>query len=82
MKFEEPRIIVRPELEKYGKWADKRLTVKPGITGFWQVNGRQEISYEERVKMDMFYIEHWSIWMDIIILIKTVWKVLKREGAY
>ncbi|MBO8132141.1 MAG: sugar transferase [Candidatus Marinimicrobia bacterium] len=77
-----PRMIVKSELEKCGQWARKRLSVKPGgITGFWQVNGRQNTSYEERVRMDMFYIDHWSIWMDIII-VKTVWKVLKREGAY
>ena len=77
-----PRMIVKSELQKYGKWAEKRLKVKPGITGFWQVNGRQNTNYSERVLMDMFYIDNWSIWMDIIILIKTVWKVFKREGAY
>ncbi|MCD6100309.1 MAG: sugar transferase [Candidatus Marinimicrobia bacterium] len=77
-----PRMIVKSELEKYGQWAQKRLSVKPGITGFWQVSGRQNTDYDERVRMDMFYIDHWSIWMDIIILVKTVWKVLRKEGAY
>ena len=77
-----PRMKVKEEVEKhYGEFRDKLLTVKPGITGFWQTNGRQETSYDERVRMDMFYIDHWSIWMDIIIIIKTIWKVLKREGA-
>ena len=77
-----PRMAVRSEIDRYGEYAEKRLSVRPGITGFWQVSGRQETSYDERVRMDMFYIDHWSIWMDIIILIKTVWKVLKSEGAY
>ena len=77
-----PRIIVKSELGKYGEWAEKRLTVKPGITGYWQVNGRQETDYYKRVRMDMFYIDYWTIWMDIVILIKTVWKVIKADGAY
>lgn len=76
-----PRMIVKEELEKYGDNQRKLLNVKPGITGFWQVSGRQTTDYEERARMDMFYIDHWSIWMDLMILIKTVWKVLKREGA-
>jgi len=73
---------VKRELTRYGPWAEKRLSVKPGITGFWQVNGRQNTNYDERVRMDMFYIDHWSIWMDIVILLKTVWTVVTREGAY
>ena len=77
-----PRMKVREEMDKYyGELKGKLLSVKPGITGFWQVSGRQETNYDERVKMDMFYIDHWSIWMDIVIIIKTVWKVIKREGA-
>ncbi len=76
-----PRMIVNDELKKYGTYRDKLLTVKPGITGFWQVNGRQNVDYEERVRMDMYYIDHWSIWLDILIILKTVWKVLAKEGA-
>ena len=76
-----PRMIVKEELDKYGANQKKLLSVKPGLTGFWQVSGRQTTDYEERARMDMFYIDHWSIWMDLMILIKTVWKVLKREGA-
>jgi lipopolysaccharide/colanic/teichoic acid biosynthesis glycosyltransferase len=57
-------------------------SVKPGMTGFWQVMGRQLTTYEERVRMDMFYIDHWSIWLDLWIFIKTFWKVLRAEGAY
>ena len=77
-----PRMITRPELEKYGPHRDLLLTVKPGLTGHWQVSGRQEVSYEERVRMDVFYIQNWSPWLDFKILLKTVWKVLRREGAY
>jgi len=77
-----PRMITRPELEKYGPHRDLLLSVKPGLTGYWQVGGRQEVSYEERVRMDVFYIQNWSLWLDFKILLKTVWKVLRREGAY
>jgi lipopolysaccharide/colanic/teichoic acid biosynthesis glycosyltransferase len=77
-----PRMITRPELEKYGSFQSLLLTVKPGLTGYWQVSGRQDVSYEERVKMDVFYIQNWSLWFDFKILSRTLWKVLKREGAY
>jgi lipopolysaccharide/colanic/teichoic acid biosynthesis glycosyltransferase len=77
-----PRMVSLPELEKYGPYQALLLTVKPGMTGYWQVSGRQEVSYEERVKMDMFYIQNWSLWFDCKILCLTVWKALKREGAY
>jgi exopolysaccharide biosynthesis polyprenyl glycosylphosphotransferase len=77
-----PRMITKPELENFGQYQDKLLTVTPGMTGFWQVRGRQDISYDDRVKMDMFYIDYWSIWMDAYLLIKTVWQVCKAEGAY
>jgi len=77
-----PRMKVQEEVDKYyGDLKGKLLTVKPGITGFWQVSGRQEVNYDERVRMDMFYIDHWTIWLDIVIIIKTIWKVIKREGA-
>lgn len=77
-----PRMKVPDEVKKYyAGLEDKLFSIKPGLTGFWQVNGRQETNYDERVRMDMFYLDRWSIWMDIAILIKTVWKVLKREGA-
>jgi lipopolysaccharide/colanic/teichoic acid biosynthesis glycosyltransferase len=56
--------------------------VKPGLTGFWQVTGRQLTSYEERVGMDMFYIDQRSVWLDLLIIAKTFWKVLKAEGAH
>jgi lipopolysaccharide/colanic/teichoic acid biosynthesis glycosyltransferase len=77
-----PRMVTSAELDKYGEYKGLRLTVKPGITGYWQVNGRQEVCYDERVRMDMYYIEHWSLLMDLRILIKTPLKVLRKEGAY
>jgi lipopolysaccharide/colanic/teichoic acid biosynthesis glycosyltransferase len=77
-----PRMISPAELEKYGSHAGLLLTVKPGLTGYWQVNGRQAIGYEERVKMDLHYINNWSLAMDLKILFKTPYAVIKREGAY
>jgi lipopolysaccharide/colanic/teichoic acid biosynthesis glycosyltransferase len=77
-----PRMITVPELEKYGPFQERLLSVRPGITGYWQVNGRQEVGYQERVTMDMHYIDHWSLWLDLKILLLTPWKVVKGEGAY
>jgi lipopolysaccharide/colanic/teichoic acid biosynthesis glycosyltransferase len=77
-----PRMITAPELEKYGSFKELLLSVRPGITGYWQVNGRQEVAYQERVAMDVHYIENWSLWLDLKILFLTPLKVIKREGAY
>jgi len=77
-----PRMICRAELEKYGSHRQLLLTVKPGLTGYWQVNGRQQLDYDERVRMDLHYVEHWTIGMDMKILVRTPYAVLKREGAY
>jgi lipopolysaccharide/colanic/teichoic acid biosynthesis glycosyltransferase len=77
-----PRMITAPELRKYGERQNLLRTVKPGLTGYWQVNGRQHTSYSERVAMDTYYIENWSLWLDLKILLVTPIKVLKAEGAY
>lgn len=77
-----PRTIRWEEANHYGPHLSKLLSCRPGLTGFWQVMGRQTTTYEERVSMDMFYINRWSIWLDILIAAKTVWKVLMAEGAY
>jgi exopolysaccharide biosynthesis polyprenyl glycosylphosphotransferase len=77
-----PRTITNRQGERYGQLLPKLLSVKPGLTGFWQVTGRQLTTYEEKMKMDMFYIDHWSIWLDLLIIAKTFWKVLRAEGAY
>lgn len=77
-----PRMITMEEVEKYGKWGLNLHTVKPGITGLWQVTGRSELTYEERVRLDMNYIRNYSIWRDIQILIETIPAVLLSKGAY
>jgi len=77
-----PRMVTSDELERYGGFKKERGMIRPGMSGFWQVSGRQKVDYEERIKMDMFYIYRWSIWLDIVILLKTILKLLKREGAY
>lgn len=77
-----PRMITAPELARYGSDASRLLRVKPGLTGLWQVSGRQELSYEERVRLDMVYIESRSLQLDLQILLKTVKCVLQRKGAY
>ena len=77
-----PRPVTEPELVKYGKYKDYVLSVVPGLTGLWQVSGRSDIKYEERISLDSFYIQNWSIWLDIWILTKTIWVVINRKGAY
>ena len=77
-----PRMITEAELCKYGAQKHLLLSVKPGLTGYWQVRGRQNVSYEERVTMDMHYLTQWSLGMDLKILAETPRKVLKREGAF
>jgi exopolysaccharide biosynthesis polyprenyl glycosylphosphotransferase len=77
-----PRMIAPEEMAKYDQWAINLLTVKPGITGVWQVSGRSNISYAERVQLDMHYIRNWSIWLDLQLLWQTLPAVLKGVGAY
>jgi Undecaprenyl-phosphate galactose phosphotransferase WbaP len=77
-----PRPIVNDEVKFYGDRYDLYSFVTPGITGLWQVSGRNNTTYEERVSLDEYYVRNWSIWMDIYILSRTIAVVLKREGAY
>ncbi len=77
-----PRMITAQELSKYGAYQELLLEVKPGLTGFWQIRGRQDVSYQERVQMDLHYITHWSLGMDLTILLKTPLRVIRGEGAY
>jgi len=77
-----PRMFTAAELGKYGTLREVMLRVKPGMTGYWQVNGRQEVSYEERIRMDVHYIRSWNLLLDLYILCKTPFKVIKGEGAY
>jgi len=77
-----PRMISLPELEKYGEAKTLLLTAKPGLTGYWQVYGRQRVDYSERVRMDIFYIQNWSLTLDLKLLLLTPMRVLKGTGAY
>jgi Undecaprenyl-phosphate galactose phosphotransferase WbaP len=77
-----PRPIVVAEIDRYGEVFRQYTSVKPGITGLWQVSGRSNLSYQDRVSLDQFYIRHWSPWLDIYILAKTVVALLNRDGAY
>ncbi|MBZ9609313.1 sugar transferase [Clostridium estertheticum] len=76
-----PRPIVEKEIRKYGIYGEKLLTIKPGLTGNWQAGGRSDTTYEERVQLDMGYIDERSFLMDIKIILKTVFVVFKKEGA-
>ena len=77
-----PRPVTEPELIKYGKYQDYVLSVLPGLSGMWQISGRSDTGYEERISFDSYYIQNWSIWLDIWILLKTVWVVISGKGAY
>lgn len=77
-----PRPIIAEELERYGEHKAEYLSVKPGITGLWQVSGRNDIGYDERVRLDSWYVNNWSMWGDIVILFKTFAVVINNKGAY
>lgn len=77
-----PRPIVTQEIERYGENIKEYYMVPPGITGIWQVNGRSDTTYEERVAMDTWYVRNWSIWIDLVYLFKTVKTVFTGKGAY
>lgn len=82
MSFVGPRPVTKDELEKYGENAEFILSVKPGLSGMWQISGRSDTGYEERITLDTYYIQNWSVWLDIWIIIKTVWVVINGKGAY
>jgi exopolysaccharide biosynthesis polyprenyl glycosylphosphotransferase len=77
-----PRPQVLWEASAYDEWAKKRLNVLPGITGLWQVSGRAQLSYEQMIDLDIFYIEHWSPGLDLRILLRTIPTILLGQGAY
>src|SRR5687767_1344838 len=76
-----PRPPIAYEVEEYDIWHRKRLDMKPGITGLWQVSGRSRLTFEEMVKIDLYYIENWSIWLDIKIILLTLPAIVRGEGA-
>lgn len=77
-----PRPVLWDELKEYGNQREIFLSVKPGITGYWQVSGRSNIGYPERVNLELYYIERKSIFFDLSIIVKTFISVLKKKGAY
>jgi len=77
-----PRPFVVYEADQITGWASRRLDISPGITGLWQVLGRNEIPFEEMVKLDYLYVTNWSLWWDLKILCQTIPVVLGRRGAY
>jgi undecaprenyl-phosphate galactose phosphotransferase len=77
-----PRPVVPGELGRYGRYASIYTSVRPGLTGPWQAGGRSAVSYDERVKLDVDYVENWTLWTDIVILLKTIPAVLRRHGAH
>ena len=76
-----PRPVVADELEKYGTNKDKFLSVTPGLTGYWAANGRSNTTYEQRMEMELYYIDNLSLKMDIKVFFKTILSVVKKEGA-
>ena len=76
-----PRPVVPDEVENYGKNKSKFLSMRPGLTGYWASNGRNNISYKERIKMELYYIDHCGILLDLQIIFDTIFAVIKKEGA-
>jgi lipopolysaccharide/colanic/teichoic acid biosynthesis glycosyltransferase len=75
-----PRPLLVEYMERYSSEQKRRHLVKPGITGWAQINGRNMVSWDERFIMDLWYVDHWNLFIDLKILLKTVIKVLRREG--
>jgi len=77
-----PRPPLPEEVSRYEQWHYDRLSVAPGITGLWQVNGRSELSFDDYVRLDLFYTENWSLAYDLFILVKTIPVLFSGRGAY
>jgi len=80
MSFVGPRPLLMQYLDRYSPEQARRHHVLPGLTGWAQVNGRNALTWEDKFRLDVWYVDHWSFWLDIKILLITLWKVLKREG--
>ena len=76
-----PRAYMPSEASKMGDYTATILRIRPGLTGWWQVTGRHETTFEQRLRMDEYYISNWSLWMDTYILLKTVWVILSGRGV-
>ncbi len=81
MSFIGPRPVTAEEVPKYGESFDYVFSVKPGLSGMWQVSGRSDVDYDERISLDSYYIQNWSIWMDIWLIAKTIFVILSGKGA-
>ena len=77
-----PRPLVQDEVDSFGHGAYARLLVTPGMTGLWQVRGRSELPWDQRVHLDLYYVENWSIWLDISLLWSTLRAIAHSDGAY
>ncbi|WP_245863113.1 sugar transferase [Candidatus Viridilinea mediisalina] len=77
-----PRMITVEELEVFGRWRHNLFTVRPGLTGLWQISGRSDLGYEDRVRLDMHYIRNYSLWLDMHIISRTIQVVISGRGAY
>jgi lipopolysaccharide/colanic/teichoic acid biosynthesis glycosyltransferase len=77
-----PRPIVEAEIANYGRYYQVYQQVKPGLTGLWQISGRNDVDYQLRVQMDYTYVRNWSVWLDLYILVNTPFAVLSGTGAY
>ena len=77
-----PRMVTPAELEGRDQWRNVLLRVKPGLTGLWQISGRSDLPLDERIRLDTYYVEHHTVLMDILILLKTIPAVLRGTGAY
>lgn len=78
-----PRAITDEEIARYGRWASYLVSIKPGMTGLWQISGGNDVSYDERVKLDSHYVQNWSLWKDMVIIFKTAVHILGAgKGAY
>lgn len=77
-----PRPIIRDEMVRYGEYIEDYLMVKPGITGMWQVSGRSDTDYKQRVQLDSWYVRNWSVWLDVMLLWRTMKIVAQCKGAY
>lgn len=77
-----PRPILVEQKKLYGEGLEVYTSVRPGLTGFWQVSGRNRTSFCQRAIYDVYYVRNWSVWLDTYILLRTIWVVLSRDGAY
>jgi lipopolysaccharide/colanic/teichoic acid biosynthesis glycosyltransferase len=77
-----PRPLPLRDYERLEPWHRKRYLVLPGLTGLWQIAGRSDLSFDDLVRLDFYYLDNWSVWLDIAILLKTPLAVVSRRGAY